>query len=136
MAAEAGLSPDADLIGGLIEANQGPAQQANYDNVAKELAGKGCEVERIPCLMGQRTTWSLPYLTYNNCIQENYTDETGSHVKKVYLPVYGCEPLESVAIKTYEDNGYQVVPLKMAAVSILEGAIRCSSYPIEKEFLS
>ncbi|MDQ7821614.1 MAG: hypothetical protein RDV48_02330 [Candidatus Eremiobacteraeota bacterium] len=132
MAKEAGFSPGTDLIGKLIEVNGSDAHQANFDNVARELKEKGYEVERIPCMIGLRTTWSLPYLTYNNSIQENYTDESGKQVKKVYLPTYGCEPLEKIALDTYTRNGYEVVPLKMAAVSILEGAIRCSSYPVER----
>jgi len=132
MAKAAGFPEDTDLISRLIEVNGGKDHQANFDNVARELGDKGYEIERLPCMIGLRTTWSLPYLTYNNCIQENYTDESGRHVQKVYLPVYGCEPLEKMATETYERLGYQVVPLQMAAVSILEGAIRCSSYPVAK----
>lgn len=132
MAQEAGFSDNPDLIGKLIEVNGSEAHQANFDNVARELEGRGYTIHRIPCLIGLRTTWSLPYLTYNNCIQENYTDESGTQVKKVYLPVYGCEPLEQIARAKYEQLGYEVVPLSMAAVSILEGAIRCSSYPLSR----
>lgn len=132
MAAAAGFPEDTDLIGKLMEVNGGKEHQANFDNVARELKDRGYEIERLPCMIGLRTTWSLPYLTYNNCIQENYTDENGKHVQKVYLPVYGCEPLEKLAVSTYERLGYEVVPLQMAAVSILEGAIRCSSYPVAK----
>jgi hypothetical protein len=132
MAKEAGLPEDADLIGKLIEVNGSPEHQANFDNVDRELRGKGFQTRRIPCFIGLRTTWSLPYLTYNNCIQENYIDESGKRVKNVYLPTYGCEPLEKIARAAYEDLGFKVIPLKMAAVSILEGAIRCSSYPLSR----
>jgi hypothetical protein len=131
MCNEASL-PQSDIIGKLIEVNGSKAHQANFDNVAHELKERGYEIERMPCFIGLRTTWSLPYLTYNNCIQENYTDEAGKEVKKVYLPMYGCDPLETVAQAIYETNGFKVIPLKMAAVSKLEGAIRCSSHPLER----
>ena len=127
MAAQAGLPADADLIGKLIEVNGSSEHQANFDNVAKELEGQGFEIERIPSLIGLRTTWSLPYLTYNNCMIETYGD-----TKKVFLPTYGCAPLDKMATETYERNGFEVVPLELSAVSKLEGAIRCSSYALER----
>lgn len=129
---ECGFPPENDLIAKLIEVNNSPAHQQNFDNVVRELEEKGYKTERIPCLIGLRTTWSLPYVTYNNCIQENYTDDDGSMIKKVYLPTFGCEPLEQIAKAAYEREGFQVIPLNMAAVSILEGAIRCSSYPLAR----
>ncbi len=129
---ECGFPPENDLIAKLIEVNGSDAHQGNFDNVARELEEKGYETERIPCLIGLRTTWSLPYVTYNNCIQENYVDDNGTGVKKVYLPTFGCEPLEKIALAAYEREGFEVIPLKMAAVSILEGAIRCSSYPLAR----
>jgi hypothetical protein len=129
---ECGFPPENDMISTLIKVNGSAEHQQNFDNVAQELKGEGYDIERIPCMIGLRTTWSLPYLTYNNCIQENYTDDNGKQVKKVYLPTYGCEPLEKIAMAAYEREGFQVVPLKMAAVSILEGAIRCSSYPLAR----
>ncbi|MEW6281207.1 MAG: hypothetical protein AB1758_21530, partial [Candidatus Eremiobacterota bacterium] len=72
MAAQAGLDPSHDLIGKLMEVNGTPEAQANYDNVARQLGAAGYEVERIPSMIGLRTTWSLPYLTYNNCMQDVY----------------------------------------------------------------
>lgn len=128
MAAQAGIEGSPDLIGQLIEVNGTPEAQANYDSVARQMAGEGYEVERIPSMIGLRTTWSLPYLTYNNCMQEVYGD-----VRKVYLPTYGCEPLDKMAVETYQRNGFEVVPLEMAAISKLEGAIRCSTYAVERE---
>lgn len=129
MALQAGIDSGDDLVGKLIQANAGPEQQANYDATAQELADAGYEIQRMPALMGLRTTWSLPYLTYNNCMMERYGD-----TNKVYLPQYGCEPLDADARKIYADNGYQVVPLQMGAISKLEGAIRCSSYALERSF--
>ncbi len=122
-----------DLIGRLCETNSAPDYIANYDRVATELKDAGYEIERVPSMIGLRTTWSLPYLTYNNCMMEIYNNEAGETVKNVYLPQYGCKPLDEMATKTYEKNGYHVVPLQMSAISKLEGAIRCSSYALERD---
>jgi N-dimethylarginine dimethylaminohydrolase len=133
VAEKAGLKNSDNLIGRLIDANNDKEYKANFDNLAKELKDKGYNVHRMPYMSGLRTTWSLPYLTYNNCLQENYTDENGKQIKKVYLPLYGMEPLDKMALDTYKNFGYEVVPLDMAAITILEGAIRCSAYPIDRE---
>jgi hypothetical protein len=129
---KAGLKNSDNLIGRLIDANNDKEYKGNFDHLAKELKDKGYNVHRMPYMSGLRTTWSLPYLTYNNCIQENYIDESGKQIKKVYLPLYGMEPLDKIAVNTYEKFGYEVVPLDMAAITILEGAIRCSAYPIDR----
>lgn len=132
MCEEAGLAPDRDLIGDLIEENRDGARQANFDNVSRQLA-RGHQVERVPCLLGRRFSHSLPYLTYNNCMMEDYVGEDGHRVRKVYLPMYGCEPLDRMARETYERQGFQVVALPMAAITVYEGAIRCSSYALRRE---
>ena len=122
-----------DLIGRLCEVNGGADYQSNYDRVATELKEAGFEVERIPSMIGLRTTWSLPYLTYNNCMMEIYDNDKGQTVKNVYLPQYGCQPLDDWSRRVYQENGYTVVPLQMSAVSKLEGAIRCSCYALERD---
>lgn len=134
MAANAGITSGEDLVGKLIAAENTAENQANYDAVAAELKEAGYEIERMPALMGLRTTWSVPYLTYNNCIMERYPSADGQEVKKVYLPQYGCEVLDKMAENIYQGNGYEVIPLQMGSISKLEGAIRCSSYAIEREF--
>jgi len=134
MALNAGITSGEDLIGKLIAAEDNAANQANYDTTAAELKEAGYEIERMPALMGLRTTWSVPYLTYNNCIMERYAAADGSETKKVYLPQYGCEVLDKMAENIYKANGYEVTPLQMGSISKLEGAIRCSSYAIEREF--
>jgi hypothetical protein len=133
MALQAGITSGEDLVEKLIQANNTPEKQADYDATARELSDAGYEIERMPALMGLRTTWSVPYLTYNNCMMESYT-ENGAEVRKVYLPQYGCAPLDQAAEKIYRANGFEVVPLDMGAISKLEGAIRCSSYALEREF--
>lgn len=134
MALQAGITSGEDLVEKLIQANSSPEKQADYDATARELADAGYEIQRIPALMGLRTTWSVPYLTYNNCMLEDYVDASGQTVKKVYLPQYGCGVLDQMAQAIYRSHGYEVVPLEMGAISKLEGAIRCSSYAIERDF--
>jgi len=134
MALNAGITSGEDLIGKLIAAEDNAENQANYDAVAAELKEAGYEIERMPAMMGLRTTWSVPYLTYNNCIMERYPDGNGGETKKVYLPQYGCGVLDKMAEKIYQGNDYEVIPLQMGSISKLEGAIRCSSYAIEREF--
>jgi N-dimethylarginine dimethylaminohydrolase len=134
MALQAGISGGEDLVEKLIKANQSAEKQADYDATAHELEEAGYEIQRVPALMGLRTTWSVPYLTYNNCMMENYTNDRGESVKKVYLPQYGCAVLDSIAQAAYLANGFDVVPLEMGAISKLEGAIRCSSYAIKRQF--
>lgn len=134
MALNAGINSGEDLIGKLMAAEDNAENQANYDAVAAELKEAGYEIERVPAMMGLRTTWSVPYLTYNNCIMERYPAADGSETKKVYLPQYGCQVLDKMAEKIYQGNDYEVIPLQMGSISKLEGAIRCSSYAIEREF--
>jgi len=134
MGLQAGITSGEDLVEKLIQANSSPEKQADYDATARELAQAGYEIQRIPALMGLRTTWSVPYLTYNNCMLEDYSQADGEPVKKVYLPQYGCGVLDQMAQAIYRSHGYEVVPLEMGAISKLEGAIRCSSYAIERGF--
>ena len=133
MIAAGHFAPDSDIVGNLIQENDTDQRRADFNNTAKELKDAGYEVERIPDMIGRRTTWSLPYLTYNNCIMEDYKNDKGEEVKKVYLPQYGCAPMDKYCADVYQKNGYEVVPLQMSPVSKLEGAIRCSAYPIQRE---
>lgn len=132
MAEAAGLPADKDVISDLIGVNTDEQQTANFENVARQMREAGYNVVRVPFLTGVRTTWRLPYLTYNNSLQEVYTNAQGQQVRKIYLPVYGARPLDEMATRTYQSLGYEVVPVQMAAVSKLEGAIRCSAYPVQR----
>jgi hypothetical protein len=99
--------------------------QNNFESQAKKLKALGKNVIRVPYLEGDRYSAS-PWITYGNCIQQDFTRPDGSHVKNVFLPVFGI-PLDEVAIKIYESQGFEVVPLPLAAFTSLAGAIRCMS---------
>lgn len=133
MALNAGITSGEDLIGKLIAAEDNAENQANYDAVAAELKEAGYEIERMPAMMGLRTTWSVPYLTYNNCIMEKYRTVTVERPGRSTCPstVAKCSikwPRKSIRATT------EVIPLQMGSISKLEGAIRCSSYAIERQF--
>jgi hypothetical protein len=99
--------------------------QNNFESQVKRLESLGKNIIRLPYLEGDRYSAS-PWITYGNCIQQDFSRPDGTHVKNVFLPVYGI-PLDEVATKTYESQGFEVIPLPLAAFTSLAGAIRCMS---------
>jgi hypothetical protein len=63
---------------------------------------------------------------------EDYTEQE-QHVKKAYMPVYGCQPLDDYAAKVFQELGCQVVELPTAIMSRRKGAIRCSSQVLDRD---
>lgn len=99
--------------------------QNNFESEVKTLDSLGKNIIRIPYLEGDSRR-STPWITYGNCIMQNFTRTDGTQVKNVFLPVYGI-PLDDVAKQIYESQGFEVIPLKLAAFTSLAGAIRCMS---------
>ena len=94
---------------------------AKYEQAAQGLVQQGYRVARLPNLAGLGLT--SPYFTYNNVLIENY-----QAVKKVYLPVYGVEPLDESARQTFRQHQFQVIDMPSARLSTrLWGAIRCAT---------
>jgi len=122
-----------DILGKILEHNsvKDPGDpsvmkiQNNFENEAKALKAQGKDIIRLPYLEGNGS-YGTPWITYGNCIMQNFTREDGAAVKNVFLPVYGI-PLDDVAIKIYESQGFEVIPLQLAAFTSLAGAIRCMS---------
>lgn len=130
--AEKSLADKAELMrDGLFDkyrqAHGSPEAQSRYDEVAAQLEGLGFEVERIPCLPPGKL--GHPSLSYNNVLVEEYDE-----VKKVYLPQYDCPPLDQAASALYQSLGYTVVPLPLTELSKMQGALRCSALPTNREF--
>lgn len=120
------LGVDGDILKKLIDANtkEDPLLQHQFDYNADMAKNKGYEVERLPYLQGPpEVTW----FTYNNCKMETYTREDGTEVKRVFLPTFGIPELDNSAKETYEKNGFNVIPLKLPALTSWRGAIRCIS---------
>jgi hypothetical protein len=125
---ETGMS--GDILGYLIDHNSRPDPrdpsvmriQNNFDGEEKRLREHGKNVIKIPYLEGSRTPW----ISYGNCLMQDFNRKDGTHVRNVFLPVYGI-PLDEVAKKAYEDQGFTVIPLTLSAFTALAGAIRCMS---------
>ncbi len=122
-----------DILGKILDHNKSKDPndpsvmriQNNFESEAKALQAEGKNIIRLPYLEGNGNA-STPWITYGNCIMQNFTRQDGTAVKNVFLPVYGI-PLDDVAIKTYQSQGFEVIPLQLAAFTSLAGAIRCMS---------
>lgn len=125
MARAAGLEGE-ELLGRYLE---NPVPATAFDETAEQLKDLGYQVIRVPYLPAPQR--DQPILSYNNVLIEEYAD-----VKQVFLPQYGCPPLDQAARKIYEELGYTVVPVEMAEISRKQGALRCSALPTEREFSS
>jgi len=124
LASQAQVKPE-----GLLARYTG-AGQAEFDQAAAQLIDLGYEVERVPCLLPAER--GDPTLSYNNVLIEDYQESDGKQVKKVYLPEYGCQPLDDAARKTYERSGYTVVAMPLAELSCRMGSLRCSALPTRR----
>ena len=117
----ADLRQDSILDGYLQEVDSSEFEQA-----ATQLQEAGYQVVRVPFLSAP--VRGQPNLSYNNVLVEEYDG-----VKQVFLPQYGCPPLDQAARQTYEELGYSVVPVDMAKLSCQMGALRCSALPIARD---
>jgi hypothetical protein len=115
-----------DHLESLIQENteRHPNLQHQFDYNAEHMGRKGYQVERLPYLQGPD---NVSWVTYNNCLLEDYKREDGSVVKRVFLPTYGLPALDKAAVDVYESLGFEVVPLQLPALTSWRGAIRCIS---------
>lgn len=96
----------------------------DFNEYARQLEAKGYEVKRIP--HHEPGSLGEPYISYNNCLMERF-EKDGREIRRVFLPVYGIEPLDRAACQTWESVGYEVIPLQLSALSSQWGALRCIS---------
>jgi len=101
-----------------------PNQQRDFDTYARNVEKEGYRILRLPYA---EPTWGAPNITYNNCLIERFQKEDGTHVKRVFLPVYGIRELDNMALDTYKSEGFQVFPIPMATLATRKGALRCIS---------
>lgn len=120
-----------DTLAALVKENtvNEPHLQHNFDDNAKVIGNRGYEIGRLPYLQGPQ---GVSWITYNNCLMESYTRDDGSQVRRVFLPTYDLPILDDIAKKTYEKEGFEVVPLNLAALTSWRGAIRCISNVLER----
>lgn len=120
------LGFEGDHLAALVRENtvENPLLQHQFEKNAELMAARGYDVVRVPYLQGP---WDLPWVTYNNCLQEMFTREDGTQVRRVFLPVYGLPALDAKAREVYEAQGFEVIPLELPALTSWRGAIRCIS---------
>jgi len=106
-----------------------PANFSHYERTLKAQGYKDEKIIRLPYRFAGHP--GLPNFTYNNCLIEDF-EKDGARVKRVFLPVIGVDYFDQYAIKTYEEQGYQVIPLPMGHVSMLMGELRCVTNWLER----
>lgn len=105
-----------------------------YHQAARRLQEMGFRVVRLPGLAGLGLV--TPYPTYNNVLMEDYV-ENAQRVRRVYLPVYGLDPLDDWARDVYTRAGFSVVAMASARdTTRLWGALRCATGELEISHLS
>jgi len=97
--------------------------QEDFDAYAKTLTDKGYNVIRLPHHEPAKSGDS--YITYNNCLMERF-EKDGKEYRRVFLPVYG-QASDDVAIKTWEGQGFDVVPMPLEHLTTRWGGLRCIS---------
>lgn len=130
--AQLGLPASYDSMGELVKENtvKTPDLQHQFDDNARVIKEAGFEIGRLPYLQGPpRMSW----VTYNNCLMESYTKEDGTKVRRVFLPEYGLPKLDQAAEEVYKAKGFEVIPLQLAALTAMRGAIRCISNVYDRE---
>ncbi|MBX3167384.1 MAG: agmatine deiminase family protein [Candidatus Eremiobacteraeota bacterium] len=121
--ARAANLPEESLLAGYLAQ---PIDPQSFNQAAEQLRQEGYQVVRVPFLGAP--AYDQPVLSYNNVLVEEYGDR-----KQVFLPQYGCGPLDRAARRCYEELGYTVVPVDMAEISRKQGALRCSALPISRD---
>ena len=104
--------------------------QQDFDSYAQTLTAKGYNVVRLPHLEPKEN--GAPYLSYNNCLMERFQRSDGEDVRRVFLPQYGIDVLDSAATKIWESQGFEVIPMQLDKLSSNWGALRCISNWLER----
>ncbi len=104
-------------------------QAEDFDAYAQTLESKGYKVVRVPHM--EPKVNGDPYLTYNNCLMERF-EKDGQEVRRVFLPVHGVQATDDYAIKTWEGQGFEVIPMRLDKLSCDWGALRCISNWLER----
>lgn len=118
-----------DLVSATNQRNY-PHQQEDFDAYAAKLEKEGYRVIRTPYA---EPSWGTPNISFNNCLMERFTKEDGTEVKRIFLPVYGIDELDKMAISTYEKEGFEVHPMPLAHLAVRKGALRCMSQWLNRE---
>lgn len=92
------------------------AMQSLYDEICRDLRGRGLRVLRVPILHGVQGG----LLTWNNVLIERRGLE-----RRVYLPIYGVKEFDDAAIQAYRDADCNVFPIDVSGMAHNGGTVRC-----------
>ena len=106
-----------------------PNQQHDFDTYAKSLEKEGYRTIRLPYA---EPGWSNPNITYTNCLQEQFTKDDGTKVKRIFLPIYDIPELDKFAVDTYKKEGFEVFTMPMPNLATRKGALRCISQWLDR----
>ena len=106
-----------------------PNQQRDFDKYASNMEKNGFRVIRSPYA---EPSWSTPNVTYTNCLQEQFTKEDGTKVKRVFLPIFEIPELDNYAVNMYKSEGFEVFPIPMPTLAERKGALRCISQWLDR----
>jgi hypothetical protein len=93
-----------------------------YERIARQLRDAGYAVERLPILHGQDGR----VVTWNNALVERRDGEV-----RALVPVYGIPLFDERAHAAYQRLGCRVLPVEVAEVAALGGAVRCLTNVLE-----
>jgi hypothetical protein len=106
-------SPD---TGEPLVADFSEAVLARFDRAAKDIAGAGFQVERVPVVPFDDKT----YVTYTNGVYE-----TRAGRKIAYVPQYDVKNMDEIAVATYRRLGWETMPIRVRATYRFHGTIGC-----------
>ncbi|MHC9545027.1 MAG: hypothetical protein AB9903_36395 [Vulcanimicrobiota bacterium] len=104
-------------------------QQRDFDKYADNLKNKGFRILRMPYA---EPDYGRPNVTYTNCLQEQFTKDDGTKVKRVFLPIFNIPELDSIAVNTYKKEGFEVFTIPMPNLATRKGALRCISHWLDR----
>ncbi|MBI2264965.1 MAG: hypothetical protein HYU64_07310, partial [Armatimonadetes bacterium] len=104
--------------------------QHDFDMYAQTLQNEGYQVLRVP--HAEPGPFSS-YISYNNCLMEQFKREDGTEVKRVFLPQYGVQRLDTMATETWQSIGFEVIPMPLASLAARWGALRCISQWLDRD---
>ena len=101
----------------VLELDDDPDQLERFDRVAEDLRSQGIEVVEVPLLV---TRQARVFVSYNNALLE-----TRDGRATVYMPVYGIDSLDAAAAAVFEEQGWDVEPVRVQKVFRHTGSLRC-----------
>jgi hypothetical protein len=88
-----------------------------FRNVIQLLQDQHIDFIRVPMIL---TTLPRVYATYNNAIVE---ERHG--VRRIFMPTYGVPELDRRAAALFEEQGLQVIPVRVSKLFKHTGSLRC-----------